>query len=95
VSTLCPTEYRIKMKGYRTSKDYKRLKELLDKGYEIVCFIDLGYTDRKYTNLARKQMVQGVDAYNIIGFWYHRNTKEFERACVAYDIEFIEPTEED
>ena len=27
------------MKGYKTSKDYKRLKELLDKGYEVVCFI--------------------------------------------------------
>ena len=26
------------MKGYKTSKDYKRLKELLDKGYEVVCF---------------------------------------------------------
>ena len=27
------------MKGYKTSKDYKRLKELLDKGYQVVCFI--------------------------------------------------------
>lgn len=24
--------------NYKTSKDYKRLKELLDKGYEVVCF---------------------------------------------------------
>lgn len=27
------------MKGYKTSRDYKRLKELLDAGYEVVCFI--------------------------------------------------------
>ena len=26
------------MKGYKTSKDYKRLKELLDAGYSVVCF---------------------------------------------------------
>ena len=26
------------MKGYKTSKDYHRLKELLDKGYEVICF---------------------------------------------------------
>lgn len=26
------------MKGYKTSRDYKRLKELLDNGYEVVCF---------------------------------------------------------
>ena len=26
------------MRGYRTSKDYKQLRELLDKGYEVVCF---------------------------------------------------------
>ena len=24
---------------YKTSRDYKRLKELLDQGYEVVCFI--------------------------------------------------------
>ena len=24
--------------NYKTSKDYKRLKELLDEGYEVVCF---------------------------------------------------------
>ena len=26
------------MKGYKTSRDYKRLKDLLDMGYEVVCF---------------------------------------------------------
>ena len=25
------------LKGYKTSKDYSRLKELLDNGYEIIC----------------------------------------------------------
>ena len=35
------------MKGYKTSKDYKRLKELLDKEYEVVCFIT--YDFNKYS----------------------------------------------
>ena len=26
------------MNGYKTSKDYKRLKELVDNGYRVVCF---------------------------------------------------------
>lgn len=26
------------MRGYNTSRDYKRLRELLDAGYEVVCF---------------------------------------------------------
>ena len=27
------------MKGYKTSKDYKRLKELLDSGHSVICFV--------------------------------------------------------
>lgn len=35
--------------NYKTSKDYKRLKELLDKGYEVVCFTtyDFRYLEPK------------------------------------------------
>lgn len=31
--------------GYKWSRDYKRLKELLDAGYEVVCMADYKYTD--------------------------------------------------
>ena len=27
------------MKGYKTSRDYKKLKELVEKGQDVVCFI--------------------------------------------------------
>lgn len=27
------------VRGYKTSKDYKRLKELLDAGNEVICFV--------------------------------------------------------
>lgn len=29
---------------YKLSKDYKRLKELVDDGYIVVCFVDYSYT---------------------------------------------------
>ena len=82
------------MKGYKTSKNYKRLKELLDRGYEVVCFIDLGYNWHKYSILARRELVQGIDAYLMVGFWTVRAVDDFVRSCNTYDIEFIEPTEE-
>lgn len=31
--------------AYKLSKDYKRLKELLDNGYEVVCFADYNWED--------------------------------------------------
>ena len=35
--------------NYKTSKDYKRLKELLDNGHEVVCFTtyDFRWTERE------------------------------------------------
>lgn len=35
------------MKGYVTSRDMKLLKKLLDKGYEVVCFITYDISARK------------------------------------------------
>ena len=34
------------MKGYKTSKDFKHLKELLDAGKEVVCFITYDFNER-------------------------------------------------
>lgn len=31
--------------GYKWSRDYKRLKQLLDNGYEVVCLADYNYGD--------------------------------------------------
>ena len=33
------------MKGYKTSKDFKHLKELLDAGKEVVCFITYDFNE--------------------------------------------------
>ena len=35
------------MKGYKTSKDYKHLIELLDKGYEVVCFTTYDWNQQR------------------------------------------------
>ena len=32
-------------KGYKTSKDYTRLKELLDAGKEVICFITWDFNE--------------------------------------------------
>lgn len=36
-------------KGYKLSRDYKRLKLLLDKGYEVVCFADYDWHDGTFS----------------------------------------------
>ena len=45
--------------GYKWSRDYRRLKELLDAGYEVVCMADYVYfnkTQDREICLARKQV---------------------------------------
>lgn len=42
------------MKGYQTSKDYKRLKELLDEGKEVLIIIPHFYGRDNMTYLAKK-----------------------------------------
>ena len=32
---------------YNTSRDYKRLKELLDKGYQVVCFVTYDFNENQ------------------------------------------------
>ena len=34
------------MKGYKTSKDYKHLKELVESGKEVVCFVTWNFNLR-------------------------------------------------
>ena len=74
--------------AYKTSKDYKRLKELLDKGLEIIVF-----NCRYGVYLARK----GEDKYYLpynMGF-YPTSEYNFRKKCIEYEIEFIEPTQEE
>lgn len=80
------------MKGYKTSTDYKRLKELLDEGYEVVIIKDSGNEDiitSAWKGLYFYRM--GNSTYNerlVVG-----GHETFEEYCKGMMIEFIEPNE--
>jgi len=89
------------MKGYKTSKDYKRLKELLDKGYVVICIADYnwgnGHASRDICRACREDETYRISSRGIEynSYWpgMHRY-ESFEDACKDSHIEFIEPTEE-
>ena len=84
---------------YRTSKNYARLKNLVDAGHRIVCFCtydwDEGYnvTDVciAICNDGRYQIsTRGIE---YCSYWDGMaRYSSFEDACKQCDIEFIEPT---
>lgn len=82
------------IKGYKTSKDYKRLKELLDKGFDVICFCKYGdeykdlchaYNDEDWYRISSRCI-----EYNAYWKDMHRYSS-FEEMCKDSDIEFIEP----
>lgn len=78
------------MKGYKTSKDYKRLKELLDGGHDVIVvgcrnnqlWIALGRDDGERYDLG---FMQWSEEYIKKVGW------TFERYCKEFNVEFIEP----
>mgnify|MGYP001159030936 FL=1 len=82
---------------YKTSKDYKRLKELLDKGEKITVFFlhKSGYgTEQKIRKTAEKKYneITHCDGYFIGPMTiFPFSQKPFEYYCEKYNIEFIEP----
>lgn len=88
--------------SYKTSKDYKRLKELLDKGYDVICIADYLWNG---TPVSRDicHAFRSNDTYRFIARGIEYNSywpdmahyESFEDACEVSNIEFIEPTEEE
>lgn len=86
------------MKGYKTSKDFKRLRELLDKGQEVIVI----YPDEDIVHQMRFAWKRPGGVY-YLGNGRHYATASlaeesfysFERACKNIGIEFIEPNEEE
>lgn len=86
------------MKGYKTSKDYKHLKELLDNGYQVVCFCTYDVNKGYYvTDVCKATCYDGRYQISARGIEYgaywpkmHRY-KSFEDMCENRNIEFIEP----
>lgn len=78
------------MKGYKTSKDYKRLKELLDAGNEVIISDEYG------VNLARLRNKDNPDiiSYDFGDFTiFSTRFERFEDILKSKEIEFIEPTD--
>lgn len=80
------------MKGYTTSKDYKRLKELVDKGLMVIC------VDRSGFALTAHRGDRGEYRFTYGGWrtptimFPNCSIEPFIDACEG--LEFIEPTEE-
>lgn len=94
--------------SYNTSRDYKHLRELLDQGYQVVCFTTYDINEHNkgredYFELVTTDICYGRKD----GGWYYFHArgiqyasywpdmhryKSFEEMCEAEDIEFIEPT---
>lgn len=89
----------LKSEAYKTSKDYARLKTLLDANIVVVCFINYGISPQtKYLFqdicIARRiNQCYQFDARGInYAMWYADFPFTFEEICEANGVEFIEPT---
>lgn len=94
-----------KSEAYKTSKDYRHLKELLDGNVNVVCFINYDAAPTtKYVFqdlcIARKQnQCYQFDARGInYASWCEEFTRHvglaytFEELCASMGVEYIEPT---
>gem|GEM_PF-500794 len=86
---------------YKLSKDYNRLKHLLDEGYEIVCFANYHSGSDNICRdicIARKTEHDNYYCYEVgaRGIWYAKsnthNTKyfSFNEAMENVNVEFID-----
>lgn len=93
--------YEDKSRAYKTSKNYARLKELLDAGHYIVCFIRFDASDTMtFHDICLARRISSGDAgyefssrgISYLTYFpkYHNFT--FEEICETDGVEFIEPT---
>ena len=85
--------------GYITSKDYARLKSLLDANVRVVCFINYDaspQTEYVFQDVCIAIKVRTTYQFDARGIGYasRRETMPitFEEVCERYGVEFIEPT---
>ena len=87
---------------YNTSKDYCLLKELLDQGKKVVCFVsyELHKGLSKATDIAYARKSIFHDVEYIVGvrgtvyFNSYERDNNFIELCEEYNLEFILPTKE-
>ena len=85
--------------GYKTSRDYGRLKGLLDKGYYIVILWVHDTTNNLFSDIARRvpHVDGGVDGdWYSVGVWSYFptiNKEAFEDFCKGKGFTFIDVEE--
>lgn len=90
--------YSIRSGAYKTSKDYTHLKELLDAGHYVICFIHYAPQGTEYDFqdicIANKRKfgyefnARGIGYLSINEAWGDK----FEELCEDSGVELIEPT---
>ena len=75
--------------NYKAGKDYQRLKELLDKGYEVIVIVR-----HPFINVTTALKGMGTHPYRIHLLTF-ANAENFLDACEEKEIEFIEPNGEE
>jgi len=82
------------MRGYKTSKDYKRLKELLDNGYEVIVIAG-GYAPGIQPTLGIGRKSAEYYVLGTILTWAESYIEgcgwDWEPYCQINKVEFIEP----
>ena len=90
--------YSIKSGAYKTSKDYTHLKELLDTGHYVICFIHYAPQGTQYEFqdicIANKRKdvyefcARGIGYLSIYEEWGDK----FNELCDDSGVEFVSPT---
>ena len=90
------------MEGYKTSRDYKHLKELLDKGQQVIIVWTHSTTSKLFSGIAEKHISRDAFNYTTVGYhldalsWFPESSREsFEDKCKAIGFEYIVPEEAD
>ncbi len=83
--------------NYKTSKDYKRLKELLDGGKEVICIIPSVFPRGNRCAFARREHspVFHRKYYVFAEFGFYAPENDFIEGCIAKGIVFIVPNVEE
>ena len=89
----------LKSEAYKTSKDYARLKTLLDANIVVVCFINYydfpPQTKYLFQDICIARRINQCYQFDARGIsyatWYADFPYTFEEMCEANGVEFIEP----
>lgn len=91
---------------YKTSRDYAKLKALLDEGKDIVCFVTYDFNEHQKGREGYHESLVTDICHGYYDGWYHFSARgieyatywsemnrysSFEEMCEKNNIEFIEP----